>query len=89
MSENIPAGAPEPVQPRFAINDVWKSFGGVAALSGASLRLLPGEIHALIGENGAGKSTLINIATGVHRPDRGHILMDGREVHFATPGCRC
>jgi ribose transport system ATP-binding protein len=86
MHETIPAGTPEPVQPRFAINDVWKSFGGVAALSGASLRLLPGEIHALIGENGAGKSTLINIATGVHRPDRGHILMDGQEVHFATPG---
>jgi ribose transport system ATP-binding protein len=86
MSENVPAGAPETVPSRFAINDVWKSFGGVAALSGASLRLLPGEIHALIGENGAGKSTMINIATGVHRPDRGRVLMDGREVHFATPG---
>ncbi|HTJ88987.1 MAG TPA: sugar ABC transporter ATP-binding protein [Acidocella sp.] len=86
MSENVPADVPEAVPSRFAINDVWKSFGGVAALSGASLRLLPGEIHALIGENGAGKSTLINIATGVHRPDRGRVLMEGREVHFVTPG---
>ena len=76
----------EALQPSFALSDVWKSFGGVAALSGASLRLMPREIHALIGENGAGKSTLINIATGVHRPDRGSILMSGREVHFATPG---
>jgi ribose transport system ATP-binding protein len=76
----------EAARPSFALTDVWKSFGGVAAVSGASLRLMPGEIHALIGENGAGKSTLINIATGVHRPDRGHIHMDGREVHFTTPG---
>ena len=76
----------ETAPPTFALEDVWKSFGGVAALSGASLRLRPREIHALIGENGAGKSTLINIATGVHRPDRGRILNDGHEVHFATPG---
>ncbi len=86
MSETVPAGATEVVPPSFALNDIWKSFGGVAALSGASLRLMPREIHALIGENGAGKSTLINIATGVHRPDRGRILMAGSEVHFATPG---
>jgi len=85
-SDNFPSGAGEMAPPTFALEDVWKSFGGVAALSGASLRLLPGEIHALIGENGAGKSTLINIATGVHRPDRGRMLMAGREVHFATPG---
>ena len=86
MSETISAEVLEPVQPCFALNDVWKSFGGVAALSGASLRLMPHEIHALVGENGAGKSTLINIATGVHRPDRGDILIDDGAVHFATPG---
>jgi ribose transport system ATP-binding protein len=86
MSDPAPAGTYEGLKPSFALDDVWKSFGGVAALSGASLRLMPREIHALIGENGAGKSTLINIATGVHRPDRGSILMGGHEVHFATPG---
>jgi ribose transport system ATP-binding protein len=86
MMDRMPPADPAPTQPRFALDEVWKSFGGVAALSGASLRLLPREIHALIGENGAGKSTLINIATGVHRPDRGRILLEGREVHFATPG---
>jgi ribose transport system ATP-binding protein len=85
-TDNSASSVEETAQPTFALEDVWKSFGGVAALSGASLRLLPGEIHALIGENGAGKSTLINIATGVHRPDRGRMLMAGRELHFATPG---
>lgn len=84
--EGAKPGGRESAQATLALEDVWKSFGGVAALSGASLRLQPREIHALIGENGAGKSTLINIATGVHRPDRGRILMSGREVHFATPG---
>lgn len=84
--EKAAPGARDRTRATFALEDVWKSFGGVAALSGASLCLQPHEIHALIGENGAGKSTLINIATGVHRPDRGRILMGGREVHFATPG---
>lgn len=85
-SRKVPSSARETGPLTFALEDVWKSFGGVAALSGASLRLLPCEIHALIGENGAGKSTLINIATGVHRPDRGRVLKNGQEVHFATPG---
>lgn len=85
-SEAIAAADRDQEQARFVLEDVWKAFGGVAALSGATLRLHPGEIHALIGENGAGKSTLINIATGVHRPDSGRILKRGEEVHFATPG---
>ncbi len=86
MSEAAPVGALEAAPPSFALTDIWKSFGGVAALSGASLRLMPREIHALIGENGAGKSTLINIATGVHRPDRGIIRVGGTEVQLTTPG---
>lgn len=69
----------------LALDGVWKSFGGVAALSGASLFLASGEIHALIGENGAGKSTLINVATGVHQPDRGTISIDGSPVQFPWP----
>ncbi len=85
-SEQAPPNVRETTPAAFALEDVWKSFGGVTALSGASLRLRPREIHALIGENGAGKSTLINVATGVHRPERGRILMHGQEVHFATPG---
>jgi ribose transport system ATP-binding protein len=62
-----------------------KSFPGVRALSGASLDLADGEIHALMGENGAGKSTLIKIVTGVHRPDSGRLVLHGQDVTFSSP----
>ncbi len=71
--------------PTLALEEISKSFGGVAALIDASLHLVRGEIHALIGENGAGKSTLINIATGVYRPDHGTIRIAGDVVHFPSP----
>ncbi|GLK16047.1 sugar ABC transporter ATP-binding protein [Herbiconiux flava] len=58
---------------------ISKSFPGVKALDEVSLTLLPGSVHALLGENGAGKSTLIKALTGVHRPDGGRILVAGRD----------
>jgi ribose transport system ATP-binding protein len=69
----------------LVIENVSKSFPGVRALDGVSLNLKAGEIHALMGENGAGKSTLIKIITGVHRPDSGRVLLDGRPVEFSSP----
>lgn len=62
-----------------------KSFGAVRALHEVSLSLRPGEVHALAGENGAGKSTLIKTLAGVHRPDGGQVLLDGRPVAFHGP----
>ena len=62
-----------------------KSFPGVRALKGASIELRSGEVHALMGENGAGKSTLIKIITGVHRPDGGRVLLDGKPIEFHSP----
>jgi rhamnose transport system ATP-binding protein len=62
-----------------------KSFGAVQALLDGSIELYPGEAHALVGENGAGKSTLVKILAGVHQPDAGALLVDGREVTLHGP----
>ncbi len=67
---------------RVELVNITKAFGGIAALKSVTLRVLPGEIHALIGENGAGKSTLMKILSGAYRKDSGRILIDGTEVHF-------
>jgi ribose transport system ATP-binding protein len=70
---------------QFAVDNVRKTFPGVIALDGVSLDVRAGEIHALVGENGAGKSTLIKIVTGLYRPDQGRLLIDDKEVRFASP----
>src|SRR6266550_3895790 len=59
------------------VQNVSKSYGGVHALSGVSIDITPGEIHALCGENGAGKSTLIKILSGSVKPDEGEVLVGG------------
>ncbi|MCM2575928.1 sugar ABC transporter ATP-binding protein [Streptomyces meridianus] len=61
-----------------------KAFPGVVALDSVDFDLRAGEVHVLLGENGAGKSTLIKMLSGVHTPDAGRILVDGREVHIRT-----
>jgi len=71
--------------PVLELMEISKSFPGVQALRGVRFDVRAGEVHALLGENGAGKSTLIKIVSGVHRPDQGSILIDGREVIFASP----
>ncbi len=65
--------------------DIVKTFPGVRALDGVSLKIRRGTTHAIVGENGAGKSTLMLILTGVYRPDSGSILFDGENVHFSSP----
>ncbi len=67
------------------LSGIEKSFPGVRALRGVSLRLEAGSIHSLLGENGAGKSTLIKVITGVHLPDAGRFSIDGRAVRFTSP----
>jgi ribose transport system ATP-binding protein len=63
-----------------------KRFPGVLALDDVSFQLMPGEVHALVGENGAGKSTLIKVLTGLYTPDEGEVIYAGEEVHFHSPG---
>jgi simple sugar transport system ATP-binding protein len=67
------------------LEGVSKFFGSVIALQDVTLCLRRGEVHCLLGDNGAGKSTLIKMLSGVHRPDRGRYLVDGREVDFRSP----
>ncbi len=64
---------------------IRKAFAGVVALQDASLHVVPGEVHAIIGQNGAGKSTLIKILTGVYRKDSGQVSLDGNESKISTP----
>ncbi len=71
--------------PHLEALDVSKSFGGVHALQGASFEADRGEVHALVGENGAGKSTLIKILSGLLRPDRGRLRLDGQDVRLDRP----
>jgi len=70
--------------PVLELSGIHKEFPGVKALSEAGLRLYPGEVHTLMGQNGAGKSTLIKVLTGVHAPDRGRIVMEGREIRAGS-----
>ncbi len=67
------------------MNNITKIFPGVKALNNVCFNLKPGEIHALVGENGAGKSTFIKVLTGVHQPDGGEIILDGKKVVMSDP----
>jgi simple sugar transport system ATP-binding protein/ribose transport system ATP-binding protein len=67
------------------VERVSKSFGETRALSEVSLSVLPGSVHALVGENGAGKSTLGRIISGVTTPDSGAVFVDGSQVELRSP----
>ncbi len=66
------------------MNDVYKSFGDVAAVHDINFRVGRNEIVGLLGDNGAGKSTLIKLITGYHQPDRGEIYFDDQRIDHLT-----
>lgn len=68
---SVPAAA-------LALEGLSLSFGGIAALSDIDMSVASGEIRAIIGPNGAGKSSLINVISGIYRPDKGHVWLDGK-----------
>lgn len=70
-------------QPVLSLTNIQKVFGGVIAIQNFSLELYAGEIVALVGDNGAGKSTLVKLISGVHRPTKGNIPLEGEPVSFA------
>jgi len=67
------------------LRNISKHFGGVRALTDVSLRIDRGHVHGLMGENGAGKSTLGKVLSGIHTPDTGEILLDGKPHRFRSP----
>ena len=70
--------------PVLEATGLCKSFASVKVLSGAELTIIPGELHALMGENGAGKSTLMKIIMGIYEKDEGQIFLEGNPVNFAS-----
>ena len=65
--------------------DIQKYFPGVHALDNARLKVMAGEVHALVGENGAGKSTLVKVLNGIYKKDGGKVFFKGREVELHSP----
>lgn len=72
--------------PLIEAKGLRKYFAGVRAIHDVDFDVMPGEVHAIIGENGAGKSTLIKILAGVHQADSGSMLVKGKPVSFRSPG---
>ena len=70
------------MRPAVELNGIVKRFPGVLANDHASLTVMPGEVHALLGENGAGKSTLMQILYGSFQPNEGEIVLNGHPVRF-------
>ncbi len=67
------------------MRNITKVFPGIIANDDITLQLKKGEIHALLGENGAGKSTLMSVLFGLYKPEKGQILMNGKEVSINDP----
>ena len=72
--------SPITAAPRLEVRGLAKHFGGVRAVDGMDLVVMPGEIVSVIGPNGAGKTTLFNLITGLERPDSGSVQLDGRDI---------
>jgi branched-chain amino acid transport system ATP-binding protein len=71
--------------PLLEVRDLVVHHGQLRALDAVSLRVLPGEVYAIIGANGAGKSTLLRTIAGLHHPTTGSILFDGKDVTGLRP----
>ncbi|MBO0347435.1 sugar ABC transporter ATP-binding protein [Roseibium sp. CAU 1637] len=72
-------------KPALRLEGILKTFPGVRALDNVSFSVIPGEVHALMGENGAGKSTLMKVLGGLYQPDDGQIIIDEQPVVMTSP----
>ncbi|WP_150523140.1 sugar ABC transporter ATP-binding protein [Roseibium sediminis] len=71
--------------PALRLEGIVKTFPGVRALDNVSFSVLPGEVHALMGENGAGKSTLMKVLGGIYQPDEGQIVVSEQPTVMTSP----
>ena len=71
--------------PALRLEGIVKTFPGVRALDGVSFTVMPGEVHALMGENGAGKSTLMKILGGIYQPEDGQIIVEEVPTVMTSP----
>ena len=72
--------------PLIEVKSLTKKYRGIPAIQDISLRFEAGKVHSILGENGAGKSTLTKMIAGAVEPTDGEILLDGKEISFASPG---
>lgn len=72
-------------KPVLRLENIVKTFPGVRALDGVSFSVMPGEVHALMGENGAGKSTLMKVLGGIYQPDEGQIFVQEQAELMNSP----
>jgi ABC-type branched-subunit amino acid transport system ATPase component len=81
-------GEEEPVEPVLRTEDLTVSFGGIRAVDHVSLSVAPGEILGIIGANGAGKTTFFDLVSGYLAPDRGRVILEGRDISGQGPAGR-
>ncbi|MES2076567.1 MAG: ABC transporter ATP-binding protein [Pseudomonadota bacterium] len=85
MNHDAVPPQPQRAEPRLQLLGISKIYPTVVANAEVNLTVMPGEIHAVLGENGAGKSTLMKIIYGVTKPDAGEIMWEGKQVHIHSP----
>jgi hypothetical protein len=85
LSSSLDPDATQSAPEFIEIRGISKRFGGVRALQDVSFSILAAEIHSLAGENGCGKSTLIKVLSGVHAPDEGEIVLEGKSHSHLSP----
>ena len=85
MTNTAATAAPAAGRPRLEMRGIRKVYPAVVANDGIDLAVMPGEIHAVLGENGAGKSTLMKIIYGVTRPTEGEMIWEGQAIIPENP----
>src|SRR5437879_6043123 len=87
QAERVEGTPSEPItgEALLALKNVTKAFGGLTAVGDLDLFVRPGEIVSVIGPNGAGKTTVFNLITGIYRPTKGEITLDGTSIVGLNP----